>query len=124
MKRINTLITIMVLTCALAVTNTYAQVRGTNITVTVTPDHKDWNYKVGEKIEYDVCVLKSSTLLDNASISYEMGPEMYPEVKKDMNLKTGNTKISGKMNKPGFYKLKVTAHVGGKDGEEGWKIPI
>ena len=28
-----------------------AQIRGTNITVKVTPDHKDWTYKVGENIK-------------------------------------------------------------------------
>ena len=48
-----------------------------------------------------------------------MGPELYPDVKKDMTLKTGTTKVSGKMSKPGFYKLKVIAHVAGKD-YEGW----
>lgn len=95
--------------------NISAQIRGNNITVTVTPDHKDWTYKTGEKIEFTVCVLKSGTLLDNAAISYEMGPEMYPDVKKDMTLKTGTTKISGKMQKPGVYRLKVKAHVAGKD---------
>ena len=124
MERIKTIITLVVLTCIFATTNIFAQIRGTNIMVTVTPDHKDWNYKVGEKIEYDVCVLKSSTLLDNANISYEMGPEMYPEVKKDMTLKTGNTKIVGKMSKPGFYKLKVTAHVGGKDYENWCTVAV
>lgn len=99
--------------------NVEAQIKGTNITVTVTPEHKDWVYKTGENIEFTVCVLKSGTLLDNSEISYEMGPELYPDVKKTMTLKTGTTKISGKMNKPGFYKLKVTAHVAGKD-YEGW----
>ena len=88
------LLTVALATAAGSVT---AQIRGNNITVTVTPDHKDWTYKTGEKIEFTVCVLKSGTLLDNAEISYEMGPEMYPEVKKDMTLKTGTTKISGKM---------------------------
>ena len=113
-KKIFLMLTLALATAAGSIT---AQIRGSNITVTVTPDHKDWTYKTGEKIEFTVCVLKSGTLLDNASISYEMGPEMYPEVKKDMTLKTGTTKISGKMKRPGFYKLKVTAHVGGKDYE-------
>lgn len=96
-----------------------AQIRGTNITVTVTPDHKDWTYKTGEQITFTVCVLKSGTLLDNADISYEMGPEMYPDTKKDMRLSNGTTKLRGKMAKPGFYRLKVTAHVAGKD-YTGW----
>ncbi len=96
-----------------------AQIRGTNINVTVTPDHKDWTYKTGEQITFTVCVLKSGTLLDGADISYEMGPEMYPDTKKDMRLSNGTTKLSGKMARPGFYRLKVTAHVAGKD-YTGW----
>lgn len=94
-----------------------AQIRGNNITVTVTPDHKDWTYRTGEKATFTVCVLKSGTLLDNTSISYELGPEMYPEVKKDMVLKRGSTTISGTMKRPGFLKLRAVAHVGGKDYE-------
>lgn len=96
-----------------------AQIIGKNITVSVTPDHKDWTYKTGETIAFTVDVRKSGTLLDNAEITYEMGPEMYPETKKDMTLKSGSTVIKGKMQKPGFYKLKVTAHVAGKN-YEGW----
>lgn len=92
-----------------------AQVLGNDITVTVTPDHKDWNYKVGEKVTFTVNVLKSGTLLDGSSISYEMGPEMYPDVRKDMVLKDGSCRISGKMDHPGFYRLKVNAHVGGRE---------
>ena len=92
-----------------------AQTLGNNITVTVTPDHKDWNYKMGETAAFRVCVLKSGTLLDGAAISFEKGPEMYPDDKGDMTLKDGSTVIKGKMNKPGFYRLKVTAHVGGRD---------
>lgn len=96
-----------------------AQIRGNHITVTVTPDHKDWTYKVGEKVTFTVCVLKSGTLLDNAEISYEMGPEMYPIEKKTIMLKDGTTKISGKMQKPGFMRLTVTAKVKGKE-YKGW----
>lgn len=95
--------------------NVFAQIRGTNITVTVTPDHKDWVYTTNEKIEFTVSVLKSGCLLDNADITYEMGPEMYPDQKKDLTLKTGTTKLSGKMKQPGVYRCKVVAHVNGKD---------
>ena len=92
------------------------QIRGNNITVTVTPDHKDWNYKVGEKAQFVVNVLRSGTLIDNAVIDFEAGPEMYPDVtKKGVTLKDGTMKWTGSMKTPGFYRLKVTAHVGGKD---------
>ena len=101
-----------------------AQIKGTNITVTVTPSHKDWTYKVGEKIDYTVCVLKSGTLLEDADIYYEMGPEMYPDVKKEMSLKTGTTKITSKMQKPGFHKLYVKAKVNGREYEAWCSVAV
>lgn len=95
-----------------------AQILGKNITVTVTPDHKDWNYKVGESVVFEVKVLKSGTLLDGVSVDYEAGPEMYPEVKKEgIILKDGTMKWTARMKRPGFYRLKVTAHVAGKTYE-------
>lgn len=110
MRKIFGLLMVLVSTLTLS-----AQIRGTNFTVTVTPDHKDWNYKVGEQAVFTVNVLKSGTLVDNAQISYEMGPEMYPTEKKEMVLKDGTAKIKGGMKKPGFYRLSVTAHINGKE---------
>jgi len=95
-----------------------AQIRGNNINVTVTPNHKDWNYKVGEKAVFTVSVLKSGTLLDNVKVDLEAGPEMYPDVsKKDMVLRDGTMKWTGTMKRPGFYRVKVIAHVDGKSYE-------
>ena len=51
-----------------------AQIRGNNIVVTVTPNHQDWNYRVGEKAQFVVNVRKSGTLLDNVKVDYEAGP--------------------------------------------------
>ncbi len=94
-----------------------AQVRGNNIVVTVTPDHQDWNYKIGENVKFVVNVRKSGTLLDHVNVSYEAGPVMYPTVKKNTTLKDGTLTWTGDMKFPGFYRLKVIAHVNGKDYE-------
>ncbi|MBR4728746.1 MAG: acetylxylan esterase [Prevotella sp.] len=83
--------------------------------VTVQPDHQDWTYKTGEKATFTVNVLKSGTLLDNVSIDYVAGPEMYQDVKKSVVLKDGTLKLTGTMKQPGFYRVDVTAHVDGKD---------
>ena len=97
-------------------TPAHAQIRGNNIVVSVTPDHKDWNYAVGEKAHFVVNVRKSGTLLDNVDVDYEAGPVMYPEVTKThVKLADGTMKWTGTMKEPGFYRLKVTAHVDGKD---------
>ena len=92
------------------------QIIGKNIVVEVTPDHKDWNYKIGEKAQFTVQVLRSGTLLDGVTVDYEAGPVMYPDVmKQGVVLKDGSMKWTGQMKTPGFYRLKVTAHVNGKD---------
>lgn len=101
--------------CVAAYMGLSAQIRGNNIVVTVQPDHQDWTYKSGETARFVVNVLKSGTLLDNVSIDYAAGPEMYQDVKKSMVLKDGTLKLTGSMKTPGFYRVDVTAHVGGKD---------
>ena len=109
---------ILIILCLLAGINAIsvkAQIRGNNIVVTVTPDHKDWNYKAGETARFKVAVLRSGTLLDNVKVDYEAGPEMYPSVKKQgVTLKDGTMTWNGTMKQLGFYRLKVTAHVGDK----------
>ena len=91
-----------------------AQIRGNSIVVTVEPDHQDWNYQVGQTAKFTVEVRRSGTLVDGVSIDYAAGPEMYQNVKKTVTLKDGRLTLTGKMTKPGFYRVDVTAHVDGK----------
>ena len=99
----------------LAVVSLQAQIRGSEIQVLVQPDHQDWTYKTGENATFTISVLKSGTLLDNVSIDLAAGPEMYQDVKKSQTLKNGTLQLTGTMKQPGFYRVDVTAHVGGKD---------
>src|SRR3712207_9519162 len=46
--------------------------------------------------------------------SYEAGPEMYPREKRSTVLSKGEMQHTGSLDRPGFYRLKVTAHVNGK----------
>ena len=66
MKQMKKLLTIIF--CLMAFVTLSAQIRGNNIVVNVQPDHQDWTYKVGEKAQFTVSVLKSGTLLNNVSI--------------------------------------------------------
>ena len=59
---------------------------------------------------------KSNTLLYNIKVDYAAGPEMYQDVKKQgVVLKDGTLTLKGKMTKPGFYRVDVTAYVNGKE---------
>ena len=92
------------------------QIRGNSIKVEVIPDHQDWRYEVGQTATFQVSVTKSNTLLNNVTIDYAAGPEMYQDVKKEgVVLKDGTLTLKGKMAKPGFYRVDVTAYIGGKE---------
>ena len=85
------------------------------IKVIVSPDHKNWAYKLNEEAKFSVQVLRNGNLVDNVVIDYETGPETLPEiVKKGIVLKDGKTEFSGTMKEPGFYRVRVWAIVDGK----------
>lgn len=97
---------------------TVAQIKGNEITVMVSPDHDDWNYGLGEKCEFTVSVYKAQNLLRDVVIDYELGPVMYADVKKEnVRLKDGACRLTGRMDKPGYYRCKVRAHSGGRTYE-------
>ena len=106
---------LLLILCMMAFTTLSAQIRGEEIQVLVQPDHQDWTYRTGEKATFNVSVLKSGTLLNDVSIDLAAGPEMYQDVKKQTVLKDGTLTLSCTMRQPGFYRVDVTAHVGGKD---------
>ena len=62
-------------------------------------------------------VLKSGTTLSDVNVDIQAGPVLYPDVKKSVTLSDGTMKWDCSMKAPGFYSLKVTAHVDGKDYE-------
>jgi len=96
----------------------HAQIRGNNIVVQVSPDRAHWTYRTGETARLTATVLKSGCPMMQARVDYEAGPEMYPEVKKQgVTLADGRMEWKATMRQPGFYRLKVTAHVDGKSYE-------
>jgi cephalosporin-C deacetylase len=98
--------------------NVFSQAGTPLIKVIVSPDHKDWTYKLKEEARFSVQVLKYGNLVENVIINYETGPEMLPDVKKDsVVLKNGKTEFSGTMKIPGFYRVKVIAVVDDKKYE-------
>ncbi|MDR1864119.1 MAG: acetylxylan esterase [Bacteroidales bacterium] len=89
------------------------------IKVAVAPKHADWVYRTGEKAEFEVSVTKNDVLLQDVDISYEVGPEMLPPVKRDRaTLKNGKTVIDGgTMKTAGFLRCRVYAKYLGKNYE-------
>lgn len=95
-----------------------AQIRGNEIRVVVSPDHIDWTYQPKEKCMFRIQVYQAQNLLPGAVIDYELGPEMYPTEKKEgVVLKNGELTVKSQMDKPGFIRCKVKAHVNGRTYE-------
>lgn len=85
------------------------------VTVIVSPDRTDWQYKAKEEVTFTVQVLKNENLLKDVTVDYELGPEAFPTViKKDVVLANGKTTLKASLKEPGFLRCKVTAKVDGR----------
>lgn len=95
------------------ITALFAQIRGDEIRVVVSPDHTDWLYQPKEKCSFTIQVYQAQNLLSDVKIDYELGPEWYPvEKKSKVTLKDGKMTVTGRMDIPGFFRCKVKAYVG------------
>jgi cephalosporin-C deacetylase len=87
------------------------------VKVVVAPDKTDWTYKPGEKVKFNITVLRDGNSLKNVPIKYEYGPEkMEPQKKDSTVLSSGSLTLdAGTMKSAGFLRCIVTAKVDGKD---------
>src|ERR1035438_4890941 len=51
--------------------------RAATVKVTVAPDHRDWTYKLGESARFSVAVTADSEPIDDVTVTYTVGPDMY-----------------------------------------------
>ena len=89
----------------------YAQPRKTIVTVAVAPENADWQYDCGDKVTFDLSVLKAGVPLEGAEVYYEISEDMQEPLKKEnLTLKNGTAQINaGTMKKPGFLRIRVWA---------------
>lgn len=92
-----------------------AQQRVATVQVRVTPDHRDWTYAVGETPSFTIAVTADNEPIDNATATYQVGPELMPAEKKTAVVPLTGLVVQGpKLTQPGFVKCIVTADVGGQ----------
>jgi cephalosporin-C deacetylase-like acetyl esterase len=87
------------------------------IKVSVAADHANWNYHVGEKVNFTIHITKNGSPVLNASVRYEVGPEKQePFQKKTVIASTGLINIDGgTLTKAGFLRCIAIAEVNGKE---------
>lgn len=87
------------------------------VNISVVPDHKDWNYKIGEKVKFTISVYKFMSLLNDVEITYKVGKERMPaSVAKTEFLKNGTITIeAASLPEPGFLTCEVSLNYEGKE---------
>ena len=100
----------------LFVFQTIAQPARQLLQVVVTPDHADWNYKTGDKLEFTVTVLRNNAPVEGIEIKYSIQPELMPAIEEGkMNLKDGVAVVNApKFKTPGFLRCTASVEVDGK----------
>ncbi|MDC0635243.1 acetylxylan esterase [Flavobacteriaceae bacterium] len=111
-------VTLLILLVLISSVNVHAQwgYSNTSVSVIVAPDHDDWNYKIGENVDFTITVLKYGNPVKNAKVSYKVMPEkMEPKISEEKTLSKGiHTVKAGTMKVPGFLRCSVIAEVDGK----------
>jgi cephalosporin-C deacetylase len=94
---------------------TYAQPARTYYNISVSADHSDWTYKVGEKVKFTISVTQHGNEVKNCKVNIQIGPEqMTPNSTQDKEISGPVTVDGGTMNTPGFLRCIVTADIEGK----------
>ena len=70
---------IVVLSCVFALAQPTAQ----PINIVITPDHDNWEYKMGEPSTFTIQVLKFGVPQKNVMVHYQIGPERMKPIKDD-----------------------------------------
>jgi len=87
------------------------------IRIMISPSKPGMVYSANENVEFDVAIYKYGQLVQDAEITYQVGPEMMePTQTETIVLKSGKGVIKGgKMGKPGFLRCHVFYKENGVD---------
>jgi cephalosporin-C deacetylase-like acetyl esterase len=95
-----------------------ANFRVATIQVRVAPDHRDWTYQLGEPAKFRIMVTADNTPVDNATVTYSVGPDLMPAEKKTAAVPLDGLVVDGgTMKEGGFIRLKASVEISGKTYE-------
>src|SRR5690349_20798397 len=92
----------------------FANGRVAVIQLRIAPDHRDWSYQLGEPVKFRITVTADSTPVDNANVTYSVGPDLFPGEKKTALVPLDGLVVdAGTMNTGGFLRLKASVEFNG-----------
>lgn len=93
----------------------YANARVSVVQVRVVPDHRDWSYQLGENATFRIFVTADNTPVDNATVTYSVGPDLFPGEKKTATVPLdGLVVAAGTMQEGGFLRCKASVEFNGR----------
>ena len=87
------------------------------VQIVITPDHGNWEYKLGEPATFSIQVLKFGVPQKNLMVKYQIGPERMKPFQADSIMLQNNsfTTKGFAMKDPGFMRCVATVVVDGKE---------
>ena len=110
-------VTLLLFLCIGFINHSIAQIPQQYLEISVSPDHPDWTYKLGDKVEFVVSVTQSGRPVSVENVRYFVKEEKMEPIKEGaLVLKEGEAIVSvDGMKKPGFLRCEVFATVDGKE---------
>lgn len=88
--------------------------REATVQLTVSPDHQNWTYRLGEPVNFRFAVTQGGKPVGSVPIVYRVGPEQMPAQERSAVIPAdGLTVTGGTLTEPGFLRCVVTAEVAG-----------
>jgi len=86
------------------------------VQLSVRPDHADWTYRAGERVQFHVTLTINRHDAADQPIRYEIGPEMMPPVRQvEATVRDGTVVLDGgTLDAPGFLRCIVTTEIDGR----------
>lgn len=93
----------------------HADLRVAAIQVRIAPDRRDWTYRPGEPVKFRIMVTADNTPVDNAVVTYSVGPEMMPAEKRTAPVPPDGLVVDGgTLTTGGFIRCKASAEFAGR----------
>ncbi|HSF44951.1 MAG TPA: acetylxylan esterase [Chitinophagaceae bacterium] len=94
----------------------FAQPAHQQVEIVITPNHKNWEYKIGEPVTFSIQVFNYNVPMKDVKIVYQIGPEKMKPFKSDSSILAEGKFVTGAltMKEPGFLRCVVTTSFEGK----------
>ena len=93
----------------------HADFRVATVQVRIAPDHRDWTYRPGEPVQFRIMVTADNTPVDNATVTWSVGPEMMPAEKRTAAVPPEGLVVDGgTLQTGGFIRCKASVEFAGR----------